>query len=225
MSDKCLYQIDDISKKIKLSNEDIIILKNISFDVKKGESVAIVGASGSGKTTLLHLMGGLDSPTSGKIIFKGLDITLMDEGQRALFRNKYIGFVFQFHHLLPEFSVLENVAMPLLIRGLSKKVAYKKAEEIIELIGMGSKQHQMVPTLSGGERQLVAIARALVIEPEVILADEPTGNLDYANARKVGDILHRLNQEMGIAIVMVTHNIELASRLERTLSLKNGKLV
>ena len=225
MSNTNLYKIQNVSKGIKLPNEELTILKDISFEVQKGESIAIVGASGSGKTTLLHLMGGLDVPSKGRVEFKGLDIMAMDEGQRALFRNKYIGFVFQFHHLLPEFNVLENVAMPLLIRGVKKKYAFNRAKEAIELVGVGGREFQMVPTLSGGERQLVAIARALVTGPEVILADEPTGNLDYTNAMRVGAIFNQLNIELNIAVVMVTHNMELASTLKRTLKLRDGKLI
>ncbi len=225
MNNNSLYYIENLSKKIVLPYEEIEILKDINLKISKGEQIAIVGASGSGKTTLLHILGGLDFPTKGKVLFKGVDITKMTEKERANFRNKHVGFVFQFHHLLPEFNVIENVAMPLLIANTPKKIAYKKAQEVLEVIGMYRKKGQMVPTLSGGERQLVAIARALVTSPEVILADEPTGNLDYQNAINIATIFKKLNKEMGITILMVTHNLELASMMTHTLVLKDGMIV
>lgn len=224
MNSECLYHIKNVSKKIVLPNEEIEILKNINLNISKGELIAIVGAAGSGKTTLLHILGGLDSPTEGKIFFKGKDITQMDEKERAIFRNKHIGFVFQFHHLLPEFSVIENVAMPLLIANMPKKNAFEKAKQVLEITGMFTKKEQMVTTLSGGERQLVAISRALVTSPEVILADEPTGNLDYQNSLTIANIFKKLNKDMGITVLMVTHNLELASLMTKTLILKDGKI-
>ncbi len=219
-----LYKLEDVSKKISLPGEDIKILKGLSLEINRGESVAIVGASGSGKTTLLHILGALDRPTCGKVFFKGIDISIMDETERARFRNTHLGFVFQFHHLLAEFNVLENVAMPLIIRRVEREKAYIKAEEILSLIGMGSKITQMVNTLSGGERQLVALARSLVGGPEVLLADEPTGNLDYINSMKVGELFNKLNTEMGLTVIIVTHNMELANLMGRILRLKDGKI-
>jgi len=221
---KELYKVEGVTKDIVLPNERLSILKGINLNIKKGESVAIVGASGSGKSTLLHILGGLDRPSFGRVFFKDKDLTSMDDAQMALFRNKYVGFVFQFHHLLAELNVLENVAMPLIIRGVKKKKAFKRALFVLGLVGMEEKKKQMVNTLSGGERQLVALARSLIGEPEVILADEPTGNLDRKNAAKVGEILKNLNREMGLTIILVTHNMELAKLMDRILKLKHGKI-
>ncbi|GAB6887391.1 ABC transporter ATP-binding protein [Desulfothermus okinawensis JCM 13304] len=219
-----LYKVEGVTKTIVLPTENLTILKGVELEIKRGESVAIVGASGSGKSTLLHILGGLDKPSSGRVFFKGTDLTSMDESQMALFRNKYIGFVFQFHHLLAEFNVLDNVAMPMIIRGIDKKKAYERAGNVLSLVGMGDKKKQMVNTLSGGERQLVAVARSLVGEPEVILADEPTGNLDLENAEKIGEIFTNLNRDMGLTIILVTHNMELAHLMGRVLKLKDGKI-
>ena len=221
---KELYKVEGVTKDIELPNERLSILKGINLNIKKGESVAIVGASGSGKSTLLHILGGLDRPSYGRVFFKDKDLTSMDDAQMALFRNKYVGFVFQFHHLLAELNVLENVAMPLIIRGIKKKKAFERALFVLGLVGMEEKKKQMVNTLSGGERQLVALARSLIGEPEVILADEPTGNLDRKNAAKVGEILKNLNREMGLTIILVTHNMELAKLMDRILKLKHGKI-
>ncbi|GAB6163175.1 ABC transporter ATP-binding protein [Desulfothermus naphthae] len=221
---KELYKVEGVTKDIELPNERLSILKGINLNIKKGESVAIVGASGSGKSTLLHILGGLDRPSYGRVFFKDKDLTSMDDAQMALFRNKYVGFVFQFHHLLAELNVLENVAMPLIIRGIKKKKAFERALFVLGLVGMEHKKKQMVNTLSGGERQLVALARSLIGEPEVILADEPTGNLDRKNAAKVGEILKNLNREMGLTIILVTHNMELAKLMDRILKLKHGKI-
>lgn len=221
---KQLYKVEGVTKDIVLPNERLSILKGINLNIKKGESVAIVGASGSGKSTLLHILGGLDRPSFGRVFFKDKDLTSMDDAQMALFRNKYVGFVFQFHHLLAELNVLENVAMPLIIRGIKKKKAFERALFVLGLVGMEEKKKQMVNTLSGGERQLVALARSLIGEPEVILADEPTGNLDRKNAAKVGEILKNLNRDMGLTIILVTHNMELAKLMDRILKLKHGKI-
>lgn len=221
---KQLYKVEGVTKDIVLPNERLSILKGINLNIKKGESVAIVGASGSGKSTLLHILGGLDRPSFGRVFFKDKDLTSMDDAQMALFRNKYVGFVFQFHHLLAELNVLENVAMPLIIRGIKKKKAFERALFVLGLVGMEHKKKQMVNTLSGGERQLVALARSLIGEPEVILADEPTGNLDRKNAAKVGEILKNLNRDMGLTIILVTHNMELAKLMDRILKLKHGKI-
>ena len=221
---KLLYRVEGVTKDIILPNERLSILKGVNLNIKKGESIAIVGASGSGKSTLLHILGGLDRPSFGRVFFKDKDLTLMDDAQMALFRNKYIGFVFQFHHLLAEFNVLENVAMPMIIRGIKRKKAYKRAIFVLGLVGMEKKEKQMVNTLSGGERQLVALARSLVGEPEVVLADEPTGNLDVENAARVGNILKKLNRDMGLTIIVVTHNMELANLMGCVLKLKHGKI-
>ncbi len=220
-----IYSLKGVCKKIVSGTEEISILNNISLEIKEKESVAIVGASGSGKTTLLHLLGGLDVPSKGHIFFKGRDLADMSEEEKASFRNKFIGFVFQFHHLLPEFTVIENVAMPLFIRGKQQKEAFERAREVISLVGLSHKENQKVPTLSGGERQLIAIARALIGKCRVLLADEPTGNLDFATARKIGKILRKINETLNVVVIVVTHNMELAMEMKRLLKLRNGAII
>ncbi len=225
MSDQPVYEIVHLSKRIDGPGESLTILKDLSFSVAGRDSLAIVGASGSGKTTLLHLMGGLDIQSGGKIYFQGRDISSFNWQEKTRFRNQKIGFVFQFHHLLPEFNTLENVAMPGLIQGLSWKKIQAQARETLELVGLQGQEKQAVASLSGGERQLAAIARALVLQPEVILADEPTGNLDAEKGKRVGDLLVRLNQELQATLVVVTHNFELAGLMQRKIHLKSGELM
>ncbi len=225
MNDQPVYEIVHLSKRIDGPGEPLTILKDLSFSVARRDSLAVVGASGSGKTTLLHLMGGLDIQSGGKIYFQGRDISSFNWQEKAGFRNQKIGFVFQFHHLLPEFNTLENVAMPGLIQGLSRKKIQAQARETLELVGLKGQEKQAVATLSGGERQLAAIARALVLQPEVILADEPTGNLDAEKGKRVGDLLVRLNQELQTTLVVVTHNFELAGLMQRKINLKSGELL
>lgn len=225
MSEQPVYEIVHLSKQMDGPGESVSILKDLSFSVADRDALAVVGASGSGKTTLLHLMGGLDVQSEGTIYFQGRDISAFTWPEKARFRNQKIGFVFQFHHLLPEFNTLENVAMPGLIQGLPRKTMQALAGKTLELVGLKGQEKQSVATLSGGERQLAAIARALVLEPEVILADEPTGNLDAENGKRVGDLLVKLNQEFQTTLVVVTHNFELAERMQRKIHLKSGGLL
>jgi len=203
---------------------DLEIFKSICLDVHAGEMLGIVGASGSGKSTLLHLMGALDSPSVGKVCFEGRDMALMTPDQKAVFRNRTLGFVFQFHHLLPEFSALENVIMPALIGGATRKAVQPHACEMLKRVGLETRMESKIATLSGGERQRVAIARAVLLRPRVLLADEPTGNLDEATGAQVSALLHDLNRELGMTLVVVTHNRELAAGMDRTLELKAGTL-
>ena len=213
-----------MSKKFATASEDIEIIKNISMVVEEGEMLAIVGQSGSGKSTLLHLMGALDTPSSGEICFEGRDMALMSADQKAAFRNKTLGYVFQFHHLLPEFSALENVAMPAIIGGASQRSVMPRAREMLDRVGLSARMDSKIATLSGGERQRVAIARAVFMRPRVLLADEPTGNLDEVTGAQVGALMNELNRELGMTLVVVTHNRELAAGMGRTLELKAGTL-
>ena len=203
----------------------IEILKGVDFDIPAGETLAIVGASGIGKSTFLNLLGTLDRPDKGKILFEGQDIFEFDNENLAKFRNKSIGFVFQFHHLLPEFSAAENAMMPCLINGMDKKQAGERAERILVRVGLENRLHHRVTDLSGGEQQRVALARALVLNPLVLLADEPTGNLDRKNSRQVHELLLSLNEELGMTLVVVTHNMELASFMSRRVTIMEGKIV
>ena len=225
MNERYVYEIVDLSKEVQGPKTTLTILQDISFKVAREGSLAIVGASGSGKTTLLHLMGGLDSQTRGKIFFNNRDLSTFSATEKASFRNKKVGFVFQFHHLLPEFNTLENVAMPCLIQGRSRKEVQKRAREMLELVGLQDQAKQPVSTLSGGERQLTAIARALVQKPEVILADEPTGNLDAENQKRVGSLLVRLNRVLRTTLVVVTHNLELAELMQDRIQLRAGEVL
>jgi len=219
-----LYTFSNVGKKFATANEDIEIIKNISMVVEEGEMLAIVGQSGSGKSTLLHLMGALDTPSSGEICFEGRNMALMSADQKAIFRNKTLGFVFQFHHLLPEFSALENVAMPAIIGGASQRSVMTRAREMLDRVGLSARMDSKIATLSGGERQRVAIARAVFMRPRVLLADEPTGNLDEVTGAQVGALMSELNRELGMTLVVVTHNRELAAGMGRTLELKAGTL-
>ena len=219
-----LYTFSNVSKKFATASEDIEIIKNISMVVEEGEMLAIVGQSGSGKSTLLHLMGALDTPSSGEICFEGRDMALMSADQKAAFRNKTLGFVFQFHHLLPEFSALENVAMPAIIGGASQRSVMPSAREMLDRVGLSARMDSKIATLSGGERQRVAISRAVFMRPRVLLADEPTGNLDEVTGAQVGALMNELNRELGMTLVVVTHNRELAAGMGRTLELKAGTL-
>ena len=219
-----LYTFSNVGKNFATPGGDIEILKDISLVVEEGEMLAIVGASGSGKSTLLHLMGALDNPTTGEVCFEGRNMALMGEAQKAAFRNKTLGFVFQFHHLLPEFSALENVAMPAIIGGASQRSVLPRAREMLERVGLSARMDSKIATLSGGERQRVAIARAVFMRPRVLLADEPTGNLDEVTGAQVGTLMNDLNRELGMTFVVVTHNRELAAGMGRTLELKAGTL-
>jgi lipoprotein-releasing system ATP-binding protein len=200
------------------------VLKGIDLLISRGETVAIVGASGVGKTTLLHVLGTLDRPTSGKVLYENQDVFTLDEKALALFRNRQVGFVFQFHHLLPEFSALENVMMPCLIQGISKAEAGQRAESVLTLVGLRERLIHKPGELSGGEQQRVAVARAMVLEPKVLLADEPTGNLDTKTGGSVFDLLDELNRTKRVTLIIVTHNPALADRMSRQVHLVDGRV-
>ena len=214
----------DLYKTYQEGEVETPVLQGLNFSVEQGEQVAIVGSSGSGKSTLLHLLGTLDTPTKGKIFIAGKDISRLNRKQQAAFRNEHLGFIYQFHHLLMEFSALENVAMPLLIRGLSAKQAQLEAQELIEKVGLEHRADHLPSALSGGERQRVAIARALVTKPTLVLADEPTGNLDHANAEKIYQLLREINQSVKTSFVVVTHDVGLANKLDRSIRMMDGHL-
>ncbi|PHQ78649.1 MAG: lipoprotein-releasing system ATP-binding protein LolD [Coxiella sp. (in: Bacteria)] len=222
--DPVLY-CHDVTKSYIDGKLHVDVLKGVEIEVLAGECLAIIGASGSGKTTLLQILGGLDNPTSGEVRIAGQDLLHMSEKEKGHFRNRNLGFIYQFHHLLPEFNALENVAMPLLIRGLSHKEAQAKAAVFIERVGLKDRMMHFIGELSGGERQRIAVARALVTEPACVLADEPTGNLDQETADHVFNVMMELNREFNTSFIMVTHNKELANKHDRVLSLEQGQLV
>jgi lipoprotein-releasing system ATP-binding protein len=213
-----------VHKSFRQGPVTLEVLQGVAMSVAVGERIAIVGASGSGKTTLLQILGGLDPPTTGQVLVDGQDIHQQSEQERGALRNRALGFVYQFHHLLPEFSALENVAMPLLVRRMKVAAARDRARRLLDRVGLGQRLNHRPDQLSGGERQRAAVARALVTEPKIVLADEPTGNLDGTNAEAVFALMLELNRELGTSLIVVTHDMRLASRMERIYAIEKGVL-
>jgi lipoprotein-releasing system ATP-binding protein len=225
MSDLGVIRAQEVRKVFRKDGYDIEVLKGVSLSIGSGETVGVVGVSGAGKTTLLQILGTLDRPTSGKILFEGEDVTGFPEERLASLRNRKIGFVFQFHNLLPEFSVLENVMLPCRIAGLEKGEARRRAESLLGEVGLSGRMSHRTGEISGGEQQRAAICRALVMEPSLLLADEPTGNLDRGTARGVVDLLLDINRRRKLSLLMVTHNEQVASRLHRLIRIDDGRIV
>jgi len=224
MSNSILLQCHNLCKRYQEGSVQTDVLRDVTFSVALGEMMAIVGSSGSGKSTLMHLLGGLDTPTSGDVVFNGKSLNGLSSAAKAELRNRELGFIYQFHHLLPDFSALENVAMPLLIGKVAKGEAQAKAIEMLSAVGLDKRAAHRPAELSGGERQRVAIARALVNNPRLVLADEPTGNLDARNADAIFDLLGELNMRQGTAFLVVTHDLHLAKRLNRQMEMRDGQL-
>jgi len=219
-----VLQARNVSKQFQQGPDTLDVLTSVSIEIPAAERLSIVGASGSGKTTLLQILGGLDKPSSGQVLVDGKDIHAISEKERGALRNHALGFVYQFHHLLPEFSALENVAMPLLVRRMQTSEAKDRAREILRRVGLGDRLTHRPHQLSGGERQRAAIARALVTQPKLVLADEPTGNLDGKNAEGVFELMLELNRERQTSLVIVTHDMRIAARMDRALEIENGSL-
>ncbi|MBK7903640.1 MAG: lipoprotein-releasing ABC transporter ATP-binding protein LolD [Proteobacteria bacterium] len=224
MTEPSILACDGVHKHFEEAGQRLEVLRGVELQVRAGETLAIIGASGSGKTTLLQILGGLDLPTRGTVRLMGLAFAELSDAARGDLRNRALGFVYQFHHLLPEFSALENVAMPLLVRRTSAAEARREAQWFLERVGLGQRLTHRPSQLSGGERQRAAVARALVTRPKLVLADEPTGNLDGRNAESVLELMLELNRELGTSLVLVTHSSEIASRMQRVLTLQDGKL-
>lgn len=224
-TDGLVLEASGVCRTFRQGPIDLEVLQGVNLVVRAGERIAIIGASGSGKTTLLQLLGGLDRPTAGSVRITGADIHALGEKQRGELRNRTLGFIYQFHHLLPEFSALENVAMPLLVRREPRHEAEAQARAILERVGLAERLIHRPPELSGGERQRAAVARALVTHPRLVLADEPTGNLDGVNAESVFELMLELNRESGTSLIVVTHDRRLAARMDRVLEIERGNLV
>jgi lipoprotein-releasing system ATP-binding protein len=224
MTEPATLTCEHVSKHFEEAGHRLEVLKDVNLVVERGEMVAIVGASGSGKTTLLQILGGLDLPSSGTVSIRGQSFADLSDGARGTLRNRSLGFVYQFHHLLADFTALENVAMPLLVRRRPVAEAEREARNLLERVGLGARLMHRPAQLSGGERQRAAVARALVTRPQLVLADEPTGNLDGANARGVLELMLELNRELGTSLMIVTHAPELAARMQRVLVLEDGCL-
>jgi len=224
MSEENVIECNQLSKSYEDGDLKVDVLHDVNLHIKRAERVAIVGRSGAGKSTLLHLLGGLDIPTHGEVIIDGINIATIGEAKRAKLRNRSLGFVYQFHHLLPEFTAVENVAMPLMLRGTKPVLATDKARHVLQQVGLESRMHHRPVELSGGERQRAAFARALVTEPKCVLADEPTGNLDNYNAERLHELMIELNETHQTSFIIVTHDEILAHRMDRVLTLDLGTL-
>jgi lipoprotein-releasing system ATP-binding protein len=222
--DRPILRAESLTKIYRSGEEEVVVFEGLDFEVRPGELVALVGESGAGKTTLLHLLAALDTPTRGEVYFEGQKVSGFGEEERAAYRNRRIGYVWQMHYLLPEFSALENVMLPQVMGGSDFAVARTRAAEMLGEVGLGGMARRRVGELSGGEQQRVALARALANRPPLLLADEPTGNLDHRTASRVMELLERLHRAHGLTSVLATHNLELAQRAQRTLRLSDGKL-
>ena len=225
MAEKPSIEALGIVREFESRNGRLSILSGADLVAARGESIAVVGASGIGKSTLLHILGALDKPDSGKLLVNGRDVFSLPDSQLAGFRNRSIGFVFQFHHLLQGFTALENTSIPARISGLDGKAASAKAEKVLERVGLSHRLHHRVGELSGGEQQRVAVARALVMEPDILLADEPTGNLDARTGGRIHNLLNELNRERRMTMVVVTHNMQFAQMMQRRVTVSDGKLI
>ncbi|MBS7241739.1 ABC transporter ATP-binding protein [Treponema sp.] len=225
MSDEYILSLKNIEKTYESSGENLTIIKDLSLDLERGKKCVIVGKSGSGKSTLLNMIGGLDAATSGTILVNGQDVSKMNEKQINEFRKKVLGLVFQFHYLLKDFTAVENIFLPAYMAGVPKKEAFERANDLLEEVGLADRKDHLPSQLSGGERQRVAVARSLVNDPELILADEPTGNLDPENAILIGDMLFRLSEKHGKTLVLVTHDMNLAAKGDVRYSIEGGALV